>query len=364
MHSTFLALAAAALLTLVQNTAAETQFRYPDAPTSNQVDDYNGVKVTDPYRSLENPDSPESRVWIEAENKITFDFLKTIPERDGIKKRLTEIWDYERFGVPFKEGVRYFFSKNSGLQNQNVLYTTTNFSETPRELLDPNLLAKDGTIALGGLDVTDDARLMAYGLATAGSDWQQWKVRDVGTGKDRPDLLDWVKFSNASWKKDGSGFFYSRYDKPENKLRAQVYNHKLFFHQLGTPQSQDKLIYERPDQKEWLFNAEVTDDGQYLIIGVQRGTDPKNRIFYKNLADPKSKVVELLDKGDAEYDFIDNEGPVFVFRTNLDAPLGRIISIDTSKPLKINELVPESRDKLEAVSSVDRKSTRLNSSHR
>ncbi len=304
MHFRFLALVAAVLLTLAQNTAA--QFKYPAAPTSNQADDYNGVKVADPYRPLENPDSPESRAWIEAENKITFNFLKTIPERDGIKKRLTEVWDYERFGVPFKDAGRYFFSKNAGLQNQNVIYTTTNFSGTPRELLDPNLLAKDGTIALGGLDVTIDARLMAYGLATAGSDWQQWKVRDVETGKDRQDLVDWVKFSNASWKKDGSGFFYSRYDKPENKLRAQVYNHKLFFHQLGTPQSHDKLIYERPDQKEWLFNAEVTDDGRYLVITVQRGTDPKNRIFYKNLADSNSKVVELLDKADAEYNFIDN----------------------------------------------------------
>ena len=356
MHCTFLALAAAGLLALVQNTAAQAQLKYPAAPRSNQVDDYNGVKVADPYRPLENPDSPESRAWIEAENKITFDFLKTIPERGAIEKRLTEIWDCERFGVPFKEDGHYFFSKNTGLQNQNVIYTTTNFSETPRELLDPNLLAKDGTIALGGLDVTDDARLMAYGLATAGSDWQQWKVRDVRSGKDRTDLVDWVKFSNGSWKKDGSGFFYSRYDKPDekNKLRSQVYNHKLFFHQLGTPQSRDKLIYERPDQKEWLFSAEVTNDGRYLMISVQRGTDPKNRIFYKHLADPNSKVVELLDKADAEYDFIDNEGPVFVFRTNLDAPLGRIISIDTRKPLPpiVDELVPESRDKLEAVSSV------------
>jgi prolyl oligopeptidase len=354
MHFRFLAPAAVTLLALVQNASAEAQFKYPAAPTSNQVDDYNGVKVADPYQPLEKPDSPESRAWIEAENKITLDFLKTIPERDEIKKRLTQVWDYERFGVPFKEDGHYFFSKNTGLQNQNVLYTTTNFSEAPRELLDPNLLAKDGTIALDGLDVTEDARLMAYGLATAGSDWQQWKVRDVTTGKDRQDLLDWVKFSNASWKKDGSGFFYSRYDKPDekDKLRSQVYNHKLFFHRLGTPQWQDKLIYQRPDQKEWLFNAEVTDDGRYLIITVQRGTDPKNRIFYKNVADPNSKVVELLDKADAEYNFVDNEGPVFVFRTNLDAPLGRIISIDTSKPVKIGELVPESKDKLEAVSSV------------
>jgi prolyl oligopeptidase len=338
--------------------AAESRppFKYPPAPVSNQVDDYFGAKVEDPYRPLENPDSPESRKWIEAEDKITFDFLQTIPERDGIRKRLIEVWDYERFGVPFKEKNRYFLSKNSGLQNQNVLYTMTDFAEQPRKLLDPNLLSKDGTIALSGLDVTDDAKLMAYGLATAGSDWQQWKVRDVETGKDRQDVLDWVKFSGASWKKDGSGFFYSRYDKPneKNKLRSQVYGHKLFFHQLGTPQSQDKLIYERPDQKEWLFNAEVTDDGHYLIITVQRGTDPKNRIFYKDLVDPDSKVVELLDKADAEYNFLDNDGTVFWFKTDFNAPLGRIVSIDTSKglPPQIKELVPESSDKLEAVSVV------------
>jgi prolyl oligopeptidase len=356
MHGKLLASFLSAPLTLVFAADSPAQFKYPTAPASDQVDDYSGVKVADPYRPLEDPDSPESRTWIEAENKITFDFLNSIPERDGIRKRLTEVWDYERFGVPFKENDRYFFSKNMGLQNQNVLYTAANFSEKPRELLDPNLLAKDGTIALGGIDVTDDAKLMAYGLATAGSDWQQWRVRDVATGKDRQDLVDWVKFSNASWKKDGSGFFYSRYDKQDekNKLRSQVYNHKLFFHQLGTPQSRDKLIYERPDQKEWLFNAEVTDDGRYLIISVQRGTDPKNRVFYKNLVDPKSTVVELLNKADAEYTFIDNDGPVFMFKTNLDAPLGRIVAINTCKPLppKIDELVPESTDKLEAVSGV------------
>lgn len=356
MHRSLFMFGFLASAALILAADEPTQFTYPAAPTSDQIDDYNGVKVADPYRPLENPDTPESRKWIEAENKITFDFLNTIPERDGIKKRLTEVWDYERFGVPFKEKDRYFFSKNSGLQNQNVLYTARNFAEKPATLFDPNLLTKDGTIALSEVEVTDDAKLMAYGLATAGSDWQQWKVRDVATGKDRQDLIDWVKFSNTSWKKDGSGFFYSRYDKPDekDKLRSQVYNHKLFFHQLGTPQSQDKLIYERTDQKEWLFNAEVTEDGRYLIITVQRGTDPKNRIFYKNLVDPNSKVVELLDKADAEYSFIDNDGPVFTFKTNLNAPLGRVISINTCKPppAKIDELIPESKDKLEAVSSV------------
>jgi prolyl oligopeptidase len=333
-----------------------TKFQYPPGPTTDQIDDYSGTKVADPYRPLENPDSPESRKWIEAEDKVTFDFLNTIPEREGIKKRLTEVWDYERFGVPFKEDGRYFFSKNSGLQNQNVIYTTKNFSEKPGQLLDPNVLAKDGTVALGGLEITDDAKFMAYGLSTAGSDWQQWKVREVETGKDRPDQIDWVKFSGASWKKDGSGFFYSRYDKPDeqNKLRSQVYGHKLFFHQLGTLQEKDKLVYERPDQKEWLFNAGVTDDGHYLIITVQRGTDPKNRIFYKDLIDPNSKVIELLDKADAQYSFLDNDGPTLWFRTDLDAPLGRIIAIDTSKgpPWRVKELVPQSNDKLEGVSVV------------
>ena len=356
MNRKFLALFIVSPLAVLFGGDSKPAFKYPPAPTSNQVDDYFGTKVPDPYRPLENPDSPESRKWIEAEDKITFDFLKTIPERDGIKKRLTEVWDYERFGVPFKEKGRYFLSKNSGLQNQNVLYTSTNLSEPPKELLDPNTLAIDGTIALSGLGVSDDAKLLAYGLATAGSDWQQWKVRDVETGKDRPDQLDWIKFSDASWKKDGSGFFYSRYNKPDekDKLRSQVYNHKLFFHQLGTPQSQDKLIYERPDQKEWLLNAETTDDGHYLIITVQRGTDPKNRIFYKDLSDPNSRVVELLDKADAKYAFLDNDGPTFWFRTDLNAPLGRIISIDTTKPLppQPKELVPESSDKLETVSVV------------
>src|SRR5438132_13660853 len=356
MHRKFRALCLLLPVAVVFAAEPSTQFKYPAAPISDQVDDYSGTKVADPYRPLENPDAPESRKWIEAENKITFDFLKTIPERDGIKRRMTRAWDYERIGVPFKEKNRYFFSKNTGLQNQNVVYTTANFSEKARELLDPNALAKDGTIALGGMDVTDDAKLMAYGLATAGSDWQQWKVRDVETGKDRPDLLDWIKFSNTSWKKDGSGFFYSRYDQPDekNQLRSQVYNQKLFFHKLGSPQSADTLTYERPDQKEWLFNGDVTDDGHYLIITVSKGTDPHNRIFYKDLATPDAKVIELLPKGDAAWHFIDNEGAVFFFLTDLDAPLGRIVAIDTSKPLPASprEIVLQSTDKLESVTLV------------
>jgi len=334
----------------------ERAFRYPDARKSDQVDDYHGTKVADRYRWLEDPDSPESRAWIEAENKIAFDFLSKIPEREAIKKRITELWDYEKFGVPFKQKERYFISRNSGLQNQSVLYVAKNLKEKPRELLDPNTLAKDGTIALGGLAISDDAKLMAYGLAVSGSDWQTWKVREVETGKDLGDELKWVKFSSASWMKDGSGFFYSRYDQPDekNQLRSQVYNQKLFFHKLGTPQSADTLTCERPDQKEWLFSGEVTDDGHYLIITVSKGTDPHNRVFYKDLGASNGNVIELLPNGDAAWHFIDNEGAVIFFLTDLEAPLGRIVAIDTLKPLPVTprEIVPQSTDKLENVTLV------------
>ena len=351
--SLFVLFVALAIIAFGKN---ERVFRYPDARKSDQIDDYHGTKVADPYRWLEDPDSPESRAWIEAENKITFDFLGKIPQRDVIKKRITELWDYEKFGVPFKQRERYFISRNSGLQNQSVLYVASNLKEKPRELLDPNTLAKDGTIALGGLAISDDAKLMAYGLAASGSDWQTWKVREVDTGKDRGDELKWVKFSSASWTKDGSGFFYSRYDQPEERsqLRSQVYNQKLFFHKVGTPQSGDTLTYERPDQKEWLFSGDVSDDGHYLIITVSKGTDPHNRIFYKDLAAPDASVTELLPNGDAAWHFIDNEGPVFFFLTDLQASLGRIVAIDTSKPLPATprEIVPQSADKLESVTLV------------
>lgn len=332
------------------------QSKYPQARKGDQVDVYHGTKVPDPYRWLEDPDSPESRKWLEAENRLTFQFLDAIPQRAAIKARLKEVWDYERYGVPSKEQTRYFFSKNTGLQNQSVVYTTEDFAQPPRELIDPNTLSTDGTMALSGSAVSDDGKSFAYGLESAGSDWQKWKVRDVATGKDRADALDWIKFSGASWLKDGSGFFYSRYDEPkgQNKLRAQAYNQKLFLHKTGTPQAEDKLVYERPDHKDWLFAGTVTEDGNYLIIDVSHGTDPKNRVFYKDLTKPDAKVVELLPEGDAAYNFIGNDGAIFWFRTDLKAPLGRIIALDTRKPLPIepNELVAESPDKLESVSLV------------
>src|ERR1044071_1873657 len=215
-------------------------------------------------------------------------------------RALTKLWSYERYGVPFKEGGHYFFTKNDGLQNQSVLYTVDSLEAKPRVLLDPNKLTADGTAALTGYAISEDGRLMAYGIASAGSDWQEWKVRDVKTGQDLGDEIKWVKFSGASWTKDSKGFYYSRDDepKPGEQLKGVNYFQKLYFHRIGTPQAADKLIYERSDHKDWGFGGEVTDDGRYLIIHVSQGTDTRNRIFYRDLKAPELKVVEPLNDFD------------------------------------------------------------------
>ncbi|HKV82704.1 MAG TPA: prolyl oligopeptidase family serine peptidase [Candidatus Sulfotelmatobacter sp.] len=329
---------------------------YPKPKTVEQVDDYHGVKVADPYRWLEDTDSADTHAWVEEENKLTFGYLEQIPYRKAIRDRMMKLWNFERFTVPQQQGGRYFYQHNNGLQNQNVLLVAESLNAEPRQLLDPNTLSSDGTVALGGEAVTDDGKLMAYGTAASGSDWQDWHVRDVNTGKDLPDLIKWVKFSGASWTKDGKGFYYSRYDEPKGTaLRDTNYFQKLFYHKLGAAQSEDKLIYERPDNKELGFGGSVTNDGHYLVIFVFQGTSPKNRLYYKDLTKPDSEVVKLLDDFDAEYRFIDNDGPVFWIRTDLDAPRGKLIAIDTRHPEKANwkTVVEQGADKLEDVNVVD-----------
>jgi prolyl oligopeptidase len=342
------------------NTDATQQmikpYNYPAARKSDQVDDYHGVKVADPYRWLEDLDSEETRAWVEAQNKLSFGYLASIPERDALKDRITKLWNYEKYGIPFKEGNRYFYSRNSGLQNQAVLYSVTTLDAPPQLLLDPNTLSTDGTVALSGLQSSPDGKLLAYSLSASGSDWQEWKVRDVETSRDLSDHLKWVKFSGVSWTQDGKGFFYSRYDEPkEEALKAINYFQKIYYHKLGTPQSEDVLVYERPDQKDWLFGGTVTDDGAYLIITVYQGTDVKTRVYYKDLKAGNATVVELLDDFDASYSFIGNDGARFWFQTDLDAPRGKVIEIDTSKPARANwkTVVPETRETLQAVTLVN-----------
>jgi prolyl oligopeptidase len=320
------------VLVLAAAASAASRLTYPKAPTSDTVDDYHGTKVADPYRPLEDPDAKATRTWIDAENRMTRAYLDAIPERPAIEKRLKELWNYERYSSPFRQGGRYFFTKNDGLQNQSVLYVLDRLDGTPRVLLDPNTLSKDGTTSLAGYAVSHDGKLLAYGTSAAGSDWNEWRVRDVDSGADRSDDLRWVKFSGASWAPDGSGFYYSRYDEPAKgqELQAVVKNQKVFFHAIGTPQSEDRLVYARPDEPDWLFGANVTDDGRWLIVNVAQGTSPKRRVYYRDLSKPGTDFVKLFDRFDAKYEFLDDVGTTFYFLTDKDAPRGRIVSADVA----------------------------------
>lgn len=358
----FAIIAQAALTKPTETKEMETKqnrkFVYPSAKRGDQVDNYHGKKIEDPYRWLENPHTEESRLWINEQNKLTRSFVDSVKLRKQINERLKELWNYEKYASPFLEGGKFFYFKNSGLQNQDVLYVKDSDTADARVLLDPNLLSTDGTVALAGLELTQDAKLMAYGISKAGSDWQEWRVRDVATGKDLDDKLQWIKFSNASWSADGTGFYYSCYDKPneETKLEDRNYFQKLYYHKVGTKQEEDKLVYDRKDQKEWGFDGSVTEDGKYLIITVWKGTEPKNRVFYKDLSKPDSQVVELLSKADAKYNFIANDGSTFWFFTDLNAPKGRVVAIDTNastaEKISLKEILPERQETLEHVSYV------------
>jgi prolyl oligopeptidase len=333
--------------------SSEKHSPYPSSPKSDRIDDYYGTIVADPYRSLEDPDSEETKAWVEAQNKVTFGYLNEIPAREKIKQRLTKLWDYEKYSIPFQEGENYFYFKNDGLQNQSVLYTLKSLDGEPKVLLDPNKLSEDGTVALSGLSISKNGKLSAYGLSSSGSDWQEWKVRNVETTEDLPDHLKWIKFSRASWTNDNQGFFYSRYDEPNEKTKLEDVNYyqKLFYHKLGTSQSEDTLIYQRPDQKEWGFSGGVTEDGHYLVISVSLGTDSKNLFFYKDLTKPNAEVVELIKEFEADYSFIDNDDSVFYFRTDLDAPRARVIAIDSKNSDKSawQEIIPQAVETLESV---------------
>jgi len=338
-------------------TADAPALAYPATRTVDQQDTYHGATVADPYRWLEDANSAETADWVKAQNQLTQGYLAQIPGRDAIKARLTKLWNYERFSVPFKEGGRYFYSRNDGLQNQSVLYTMKSLADMPRLLLDPNTLAADGTVALAGLAVSPNGKYLAYSTAASGSDWNEIRVRDIESGRDLADHIKWVKFSRTAWLHDGSGFFYSRYDEPTEagKLAAVNYFQKLYFHKMGTPQSADTLVYDRPDNKDWGFSAEVTEDGRFLVITASQGTENKNRVFYKDLKQKDGKVVGLLEDFDAAYNFVGNDGNVFYFHTERNAPRGRIVAIDVRKPavLSWKQVVPESGSTLISASLVN-----------
>jgi len=334
---------------------------YPITHKTDTVENYHGVQVADPYRWLEDPDSEKTQEWVKFQNEITFNYLAEISERETIKKRLTKIWDYEKYSVPFQEGDRYFYYKNDGLQNQSILYTLPTLDAEPKVLIDPNKLSEDGTVALSGIAISKDGKLIAYGISKAGSDWQEWRIKNIETGEDLPDVLQWIKFNRPAWKDDNQGLFYCRYDQPQGReLEETNYLQKVYYHSLGIAQDDDVLIYEKPDKKEWMFNCSITKDGKYLILTVDQSTENKNLVFYKDLTTPDAPIVELISEFEAEYSLIDNDDNTFWFVTDFDAPKRQVIAIDINNPPspslvtgenknKWQEIIPETRDTLREV---------------
>lgn len=337
-------------------TAKGDTLSYPDSKPGKTVDTLHDIKIPDPYRWLEDLNSEQTSAWVKAQNSLTDSYLDAIPGRKALENHLTKLWNVERLGVPSFEGGYYFFSKNNGLQNQSVLYSTKSLDLEPTVLLDPNKLSRDGTVALKSYEVSPNGKYLAYSTSASGSDWVEWKVREISSGRDLLDHLKWSKFSGASWAKNSKGFYYGRFPTPKNgeEMMAQNIHKKIYFHEIGKPQSEDLLVYERPDQPKQGLYAWVTEDGKYLLIQVSQGTDTKNGLFYKDLSNPTSKVIELLSDFDASYDFITNLGSKFIIRTDLNAPKQKVISIDVNEPLSAQwkTIIPESTETLRSVSHI------------
>ena len=343
----------------IQNIQAADKMEYPKTKRIDHVDEYHGQKVADPYRWLEDDvrESKEVANWVAEQNRVTFGYLKQIPARKAIEKRLTELWNYEKFSAPFKRGGRYYFRKNNGLQNQYVLYTQESLSAEPRILIDPNTWSEDGTVALAGMAFSDDGKHLAYGIQESGSDWRTWRVMEIESGKVLDEQIKWIKFSSATWTKDGKGFFYGRYAEPKEGEAFQTVNlnQKLYYHKVGTPQSADVLIYERPDHPDWGFQADVSEDGQYLIITVWKGTDDRYRVLFKDLTKDTYTPTDLIDNFENEYSFVGNDGPVFYFQTDLGAVRRRVVAIDSRQGTKAEprEVIAETKETLRSVGMLD-----------
>jgi len=326
-------------------------FEYPPTRRVDQVDDYHGTAVADPYRWLEqSADVPEVRAWIEAQNAVTFSHLETMPEREAFRARLTELWDYPKLGTPFKRGGRYFQFRNSGLQNQNVLHVMDDPRDEGRVLLDPNMLSDDGTVALGMFSVSKSGRYLAYSISASGSDWQTWHVRDVATGEDLDDVIEWSKFSTASWRPDDSGFFYSAYPEPEEgaAYTAKNENGEVRYHAIGTPAAEDEVVYARPDEPEWGFNVTVTEDGDYLILYIRKGASSDNLVFWRPL-DGEGAFHPLIGEWCAKSYMVGNDGETFYLFTDHGAGRGRLVAVDAAAPDRASwrDVVPESDDILQ-----------------
>ncbi|ACJ28589.1 Prolyl endopeptidase [Shewanella piezotolerans WP3] len=335
----------------VEESTADTLIQNQDSV----VETLHGVQVADPYRYLE-VESDKTHQWVKQQQLDGKAYLSAIENKQAIVDRITELWNFEKISAPNEKGSNTFYYRNNGLQAQSVLFVK-GASGNEKVLLDPNTFSSDGTIALSGTSVSDDGKTLAYGVSKSGSDWQTWHLVDIATGKKLSDQLDWIKFSSAVWNSDNTGVYYARYDAPEggNALADVNFNQKVYFHKIGSKQSEDTLVYERPQNKDWGFGIEVTDKGDYLLLYISQGTDSRNRFFYKSLKQPQAEVVELIPDLEAEYSFIGNDKSIFYFKTDYHAPNGKVIAIDVNNSAKDNwkTIVPELKDPISNIAIVN-----------
>ncbi len=343
------------ILSVVFNTIAQgTKLQYPKTTKVNHVDTYFGTNVPDPYRWLEDDNSPETTQWVKEQNKVTFDYLNKIPYRQKIKERLEKVYNYPKYSSPFRRGENYFFFKNNGLQNQSVAYVQKGLDGTPEMLLDPNTFSADGTSRLGAFSVSKDGKYVGYGISQGGSDWQTYHVMEVATRKVLPDLLEWVKVSGLSWQKDG--FYYSRYDAPEKgkELSSKNENHKVYYHKVGTPQSEDELVYQDKNNPQRFHIAGTTEDERFLILTISdRGKGKRgDAVFFRDVSKGEKNFTPIVGEvGDDDFNLVDNVGDKFLILTNNKAPNNRLILFDPKNPEEKNwkEILPERNEPLESV---------------
>ena len=332
--------------------------QYPVTESIDHTDTYHGTVVADPYRWLEDDvrESDAVSQWVDSQNEVTFDYLDTIEEREPIRQRLEKLWNFERYGLPRKEGGRYFFSHNDGLQNQSVIFTQKSLEEEPQLLVDPNTWSDDGTIALASYFPSPKGKFFAYMVQDGGSDWRSAKVMDLESGEVLEDNLEWLKFTALTWASDDTGFYYNRFPPEEKDVKFQSLNmnHATYFHRIGDRQQDDQLIYTRPEEPEWLYGAVVTDDGRYLVITIAKGTDDRYQIVYQDLQTDGAEPVMLIEGFDYDYTFVGNLDSELYFRTNNDAPRNKLIAIDVENPEPGNwrEVIPQAKDVLSDASLV------------
>ncbi len=343
--------AAISILTLTMSVNAQTS--YPPARRDPAPDDYHGVKVADPYRWLEHLDAPETRAWVVAEAKLADAYLEKVPARESIKKRLTELLNYEKYGMPFHRGTRYFYSHNSGLQPQSVLYATIGLTGAPSMAFDPNQTSTNGVLAIAGYVPSPDGSILCYGISQGGSDWVDWHFRDLNTGKDLPDVVRWTKYYGPEFSRDGKGVYYSAFPTPApgQELKVRDLGNAVFYHALGTPSSADRKIHERPDHPDWQFRPQVTHDGRWLILTVgegEVGDKGLENVYALDLRDPKAAVIPLIEGFDAAYICVGAERGLLYFQTTKDAPRGRVIAIDPAAPdrARWKEIIPQGPDSM------------------